>query len=190
VDSLKGKLILDGGLLADSEFARTVVLICWHDQEGAFGLVLNRPSEHKVGESLSVNLPEALALQRLYIGGPVQPQLLSLLVYDPAAAVNDLKTDDRPMVAPGLRLASSIEEILEFGCGTSPSSRVLFFAGYAGWASGQLDNEMKAGAWLTHPSSTDLIFTPEPQVLWKQILRTKGPEYRLVAETPDDISLN
>jgi putative transcriptional regulator len=67
---------------------------------------------------------------------------------------------------------------------------VKFFAGYAGWSPGQLDGEMKVDAWLTHPATMDHVFHPRPEELWKSILRSKGLLYRLLAESPDDVSRN
>src|ERR1700733_2432914 len=77
--SLQGQLILDGGKLHGSFFHRSVVLVCQHDAEGAFGLILNRSTENKVGQALVANLPERIKEQLLFIGGPVQPQSLSFL---------------------------------------------------------------------------------------------------------------
>src|SRR5256712_11374008 len=79
---LKGQLLLDSGQLRGSFFQRTVVLICQHDAEGAFGLVLNRTTEKKVGEVLVANLPEPLKEAPLYLGGPVQPSAMSFLHSD------------------------------------------------------------------------------------------------------------
>src|ERR1043165_7308791 len=80
--SLKGQLLLDNGRLQGSFFHRTVVLICQHNEDGAFGLMLNRPTGKKIGEALSANLPEQLKIQELFLGGPVQPQALSYLHSD------------------------------------------------------------------------------------------------------------
>src|SRR5271166_6353462 len=80
--SLKGQLLLDGGKLHGSFFHRTVVLICQHDEEGAFGLILNRTSENKVGETLVANLSDTIKDQLLFVGGPVQPATLSFLHSD------------------------------------------------------------------------------------------------------------
>jgi putative transcriptional regulator len=80
--------------------------------------------------------------------------------------------------------------LIELAQSSSPTQKVKVFAGYAGWSPGQLDDEMRRKAWLTHPATLDLIFTPEPENLWKTILRAKGPEYRLLSETPEDLSWN
>ena len=185
MQSLKGQLLLDGGKLAGSEFHHTVVLICEHDPEGALGLVLNRISEQTLAECLAEPLPEALQESPLYLGGPVRPQTLSCLIQEPAAG--ELTTAH---VLPGLRLTHQLDAILEPSGNCGPFSQIKFFAGYAGWSAGQLDNELKAGAWLTHPATIDLVFDPAPVDLWKLILRKKGPAYRLLAEAPDDISQN
>src|SRR5581483_7854564 len=80
--SLRGQFLLDGGKLTGSFFHRTVVLICQHDAEGAFGLILNRPANAKMGEALVANLPDVLKQQPLFIGGPVQPTAFSFLHSD------------------------------------------------------------------------------------------------------------
>jgi putative transcriptional regulator len=185
MQSLKGKLILDGGKLAGSEFHRTVVLICHHDPAGAFGLVLNRPSEHQVGEFLTEPLPEAVNDLSLYVGGPVQPQALSCLIHVPT---NDDVTE--ATVIPGLRIAHTLDELAELAGEFPAPTQLKFFAGYAGWSPAQLDNEMKQAAWLTYPASMELVFHPRPDELWKLILRNMGPACRLLAETPDDLSRN
>src|SRR5580698_866243 len=80
--SLQGQLLLDGGKLQGSFFHRSVVLICQHDEEGAFGLILNRSSENTVGEALVANLSDTVKEQPLFVGGPVQPGTLSFLHTD------------------------------------------------------------------------------------------------------------
>ena len=80
--SLKGQLLLDGGRLHGSFFHRTVVLVCQHDPDGAFGLVLNRSSDGRVGELLNAEVPERLKDQPVYVRGPVQPAALSYLHTD------------------------------------------------------------------------------------------------------------
>lgn len=179
---LKGQLLLDGGNLRGSFFNRTVVLICQHDAEGAFGLILNRASENTVGDMLVADLPASLKSQSLFVGGPVQPAALSYLhtdVFVPNANV-----------MPNLNLGHSLEALVDLGESYSTTQKVKIFAGYAGWSPGQLEDEMKRGAWLTHPASADLIFHPEPEQLWKLILLQKGWQYRLLAEAPEDLAWN
>jgi putative transcriptional regulator len=179
---LQGQLLLDAGELGGSFFARSVVLICQHDAEGAFGLVLNHTTDKKFGEVVNADLPDALKEQPLFIGGPVQPTAMSYLHSD--TFLPDAN------VMSGLSLGHSLEELLELGGGYSPTRMLRTFAGYAGWAPGQLESEMKRNSWLTHPATIDLVFDPDPATLWKKILRTKGWKYRLLSDAPEDPSVN
>ena len=183
--SLKGQLLLDGGNLTGSEFHRTVVLICQHDSEGAFGLVLNRASEHTVADSIVATLPPMIQDLPLFLGGPVQPQLVNCLLSESVNA-EPIGTQ----VLPGIRLLHDWDELMKPEVELEAFHQINFFAGYAGWSPSQLDNEMKMNAWLTHPATVELVFHPKPSELWRLILRTKGPQYRLLAELPDNLSHN
>src|SRR5580704_8433590 len=159
---LKGQLLLDNGSLGGSFFQRTVVLVCQHDAEGAFGLVLNRASGNKLGEMLVADLPDQLKNQPLYLGGPVQLSALSFLHSDnflPEASV-----------MPNLDLGHSLDSLVELGESFSVTKKVKMFAGYAGWSAGQLEGEMKRHAWLTHPASLELVFNNATDRLWQMIL--------------------
>ena len=180
--SLKAQLILDHGKLQGSYFHRTVILVCQHDEEGAFGLVLNRTSDNKVGDALVAALPESFKEQALYLGGPVQPQALSYLHHDVFLPEAD--------VMENLQLGHTLDALMELGDAVSATQKLKIFAGYAGWSPGQLDDEMKRDTWLTHPASLDLVYHPEPRELWPLILRQKGGPYRLLADAPEDLSWN
>src|ERR1700691_814115 len=101
--SLQGQLILDGGKLHGAFFHRSVVLICQHDAEGAFGLILNRSSESKVGQALVANLSEGVKAQPLFVGGPVQPGSLSFLHSDTVVL--------QANVMPNLSLGHSLDAL-------------------------------------------------------------------------------
>jgi len=179
---LKGQLLLDSGQLNGSFFQRTVVLVCQHDAEGALGLVLNRSSGNKLGEMVVADVPDQLKDHPLYLGGPVQLSALSYLHSD----------DFLPggSVMPNLDLGHSLESLVELGESFSVTRKIKMFAGYAGWSAGQLEDEMKRKAWLTHPASLDLVFNTDTEQLWRCILRQKGWKYRLLADLPEDVSLN
>ena len=179
---LKGHLLLDSGQLRGSFFQRTVVLICQHDAEGAFGLVLNRGAGKKVGDAIVADVPESLKEQALYLGGPVQPSLLSYLHTDQFLL--------NANVMPNLDLGHSLDDLVEIGQSFSATQQVRIFAGYAGWSPGQLEDEMKREAWLTHPASVELVFNTKPEELWQIILREKGWKYRLLSQVPEDLSWN
>jgi len=179
---LRGQLLLDSGQLRGSFFQRTVVLICQHDAEGAFGLVLNRATGSNVGEMIVADLPDHVKGSPLFLGGPVQPSALSFLHTD--AFIPDAN------VLPNLSLGHSVDSLMEIGESFSPTRKLKMFVGYAGWSPGQLEDEMKRKAWLTHPASLELVFETEPAQLWKMILRQKGWKYKLLSQTPEDLSLN
>ena len=179
---LKGQLLLDSGQLRGSFFQRTVVLVCQHDAEGAFGLVLNRTTGSNAGDMIVANLPNTLKACPLFLGGPVQPSALSFLHTD--AFIPDAN------VLPNLSLGHSLDALLEIGESFSTTQKIKMFAGYAGWSPGQLEDELKRDAWLTHPATIDLVFDCDPNQLWQRILRQKGWKYRLLADMPEDLSLN
>lgn len=179
---LKGQFLLDGGKLRGSYFHRTVVLICNHDEEGAFGLVINRASDNRVGDLIVADLPDALKDQKLYAGGPVQPAALSYL--HTSAFIPD------GGILPNLSVGHSLEELVDIGESYSPQTQVKIFAGYAGWSPGQLEDEMKRGSWLTFPATNDLVFLAQPDEIWRSIMKQLGWEQRLFADSPDDPSWN
>ncbi len=180
--SLRGQLLLDGGGLAGSFFNHTVVLVCQHDATGAFGHVLNRTAENTVGDVIEADLPDSIKGEPLYLGGPVQPSALSYL-YAPEGCENG-------DVMEQLQLRHSLDELVELGDKFVPSQRLKVFAGYAGWAPGQLDDEMKRKSWLTYPADFNLIFSADAKKLWKQIVSGLGWQYKLLADGPDDLSSN
>jgi putative transcriptional regulator len=179
---LKGQLLLDSGQLRGSFFQRSVVLICQHDAEGAFGLMLNRETGNTVGDAVVADLPDLLRTCPLYLGGPVQPTALTFL--HSSAFIPDAN------VMPNLSMGHSLDELIEIGESFSPDRKIKLFAGYAGWGPGQLEDEMKRSAWLTFPASLHLVFDASPALLWKSILSQKGWRYKLLSQMPEDPSLN
>lgn len=181
--SLRGQLLLDSGELSGSFFARTVVLVCQHDAEGAFGLVLNRLTGNKVGEALVADLPDLLKVSPLFLGGPVQPTAMTFL------HTNSLLPE--ASILPNLAMGHSLDSLVELAESLNPSQKVKVFAGYAGWSPGQLESELQRNAWLVHPASLDLVFETPASELWRKILLAKGgPKLKLLAQLPDDLSRN
>jgi putative transcriptional regulator len=181
MDSSRGQLLIAGPGLLDPNFWRTVVLVVEHDDEGAFGLVLNRTSETTVGEAV----PELDELvdpdERLFIGGPVQPSGVIVLgrFEDPGDAAL-LAFDDVGVL--------STEAPTPDGSAGLRSSRA--FVGHAGWGPGQLDSELERGDWILEPAQLSDAFCEDPGGLWSAALARKGGGYALVARMPPDPSLN
>jgi putative transcriptional regulator len=180
-ESLTGQLLLASPTLRDPNFARTVVLIGVHSEEGAMGIVLNRPSALTVGEAvpqLEATLDEQ---EPVYIGGPVQPNSIVLLAefLDPSPA-GLLVLGRIGFPAPD----TDIEEL------TRATARGRVFAGYAGWSEGQLDAELDQGDWIVQPAQPQDVFCEEPEDLWSEVLTRKGGSYALIARMPTDPSVN
>jgi len=180
--SLQGHFLLDGGKLRGSYFHRTVVLVCHHDAEGAFGLVVNRASDNHVGDLILADLPDQLKEQKLFAGGPVQPAALSYLHND-----NFLPDAN---VMPNLSLGHSLEELVDIGESFSTTQRIKIFAGYSGWSPGQLEDELNRDSWLTYPATVELVFHTPPEQLWKEIMKHLGWQQQLFADSPEDLSWN
>jgi putative transcriptional regulator len=180
-ESLAGQLLLASPALRDPNFSRTVVLIGVHSEEGAMGVVLNRPSAVTVGEAIP-QLEEAVdESEPVYVGGPVQPSSIVFLAefLDPAPA-GLLVLGRIGFPAPD----ADIGELAE------ATGRRRVFAGYAGWGEGQLDAEVGQGDWIAHPAIPDDVFTDAPDDLWGAALVRKGGSYALLARMPADPTVN
>ncbi len=181
--SLQGQLLIASPHLADGNFYRSVVLMVKHDEEGALGLILNRPTANTVSDIWRMIAESDLDCDRpLYMGGPVAGPLVCL---------HRLKSCSEAEVLPGVFFAAHKEQLLKI---VSQSSRPFrLFTGYAGWSGGQLEGELEAGGWLVLPADKKLVFY-EQEDLWEQVVRTigedtLGPAIKL-RHMPDDPSLN
>ena len=179
MDSARGQLLIAGPALLDPNFWRTVVLMVEHTEEGALGLVLNRPSETTVGDAVP-QLEELVNLEEnLFIGGPVQPSSVIVLAEfeDPGDAAL-IAFDDIGV----LGAEASLEDA---GAGVR-SGRA--FVGHAGWGPGQLDGELERGDWIVEPARLEDAFSGDPESLWASVLTRKGGTYALIARRPADPS--
>jgi putative transcriptional regulator len=181
MESIRGQLLIAGPGLLDPNFWRTVVLMVEHNDDGALGLVLNRPSETTVGEAVP-ELGELVDLdQRLFIGGPVQPSAVIILAQfeDPA---------DAALIA-----FDDIGVLASEASADHPSARVRrgrAFVGHSGWGPGQLDSEIERGDWILESASREDAFADSPIELWPAVLTRKGGSYALLARMPADPSVN
>jgi putative transcriptional regulator len=180
-ESFAGRLLVASTALQDPNFARTVVLIGLHSEEGALGLVLNRPSTSTVGSAVP-QLGELLDDEdQVFVGGPVQATTIVMLAEftDPAAA-GLLVLGRIGLPAPD----ASLDQLVV------ATSRRRAYAGYAGWSEGQLDAEVAAGDWIAQDALPDDVFSQQPEELWSSVLTRKGGRYALLARMPLDPSLN
>jgi putative transcriptional regulator len=172
-ESMAGRLLIASPSMPDY-FHRTVILVVEHSDEGAFGLVLNRPSETTVGEA-SPELAELIGEEHLiHVGGPVQPNAVT--------AVGDHAD---PTVATKVIVGSvgmvDLDDPPEL-------NRLRVYVGYAGWGAGQLDAELEQEAWIVEDAHPDDPFRDGD--LWSAALARKGGEFALLARMPPDPSVN
>jgi putative transcriptional regulator len=180
VDTLQGHLLIASPSLLDPNFRRAVVLVTEHTDEGAAGLVLNRPSPASVTELVPQLEELAEDEDQVWLGGPVQPDAVLVLgeFVDP---------DDAAVPLFGSLGFPSLDEPEEV---VPATTRRRVFAGYAGWGAGQLEDELERDDWIVEPALNDDAFTDAPDNLWADVLRRKGGIYELVSRMPEDPSVN
>ncbi len=178
-DSLAGRLLVATPLLDEPTFNRAVVLVCAHDEESALGLVLNRPVH---AETVQEHLPAWSSLATspgvLFEGGPVEPAV--------ALSLGQAKSPGTDFAVVG---ATGLVELV----GPDPTigyQRVRVFAGYAGWGAGQLDDEVKDGAWFVVDAVERDVYSNEPESLWRDVLLRQPGKLAMFARMPLDPNLN
>jgi putative transcriptional regulator len=181
MDSTRGQLLVAGPTLADPNFWRTVVLIIEHNEEGALGLVLNRPSETTAGEAVPELEPVVELDEPLFVGGPVQPSSVIVLgQFEDASDAALIAFEDVGVLGAG-------GETDQLGAGVRAGRA---FVGHSGWGPGQLDSELERGDWILEPARREDAFSAEPRELWEEVLTRKGGSYALIARMPPDPSVN
>jgi putative transcriptional regulator len=182
VDFLRGKLILAAPTLLDPNFVRTVVLIAEHTEEGAMGLVLNRPAASTVIEAVPDLAWLAGSDERVFVGGPVaETAVIVLAEFERPEVAGALVDGDLGFIGTDADDPDALEGAVR---------RARVFAGHAGWGPGQLEGELEEEAWIVEPPRREEIFSEDPAGLWAAVLRRKGRRYALLSTMPLDPSLN
>ena len=179
-ESLRGKLLIASPALTDPSFARAVVLMTEHSEDGAMGIVLNRPAV-ATARDLMPALSDIARDDPLFLGGPVQPEAVVLLAEfaDTSAAAW--------IVVADVGLASAETDFDELG---DAVRRGRFYAGYSGWGPGQLEMELEIDSWIVEPPLPTELFPDDPDSLWSDVLARKGGSYTLISRMPDNPSMN
>jgi putative transcriptional regulator len=180
VETLRGQLLLSSASLFDPNFRRTVVLIGHHDEEGAVGVVLNRPFDVTVGDAVPPLASLVPAGEPLFHGGPVQPEA--------AVVVADFADPTKAGVIAFGTIGFLAEET-DVG-DTAMVRRARVYAGYSGWGPGQLESELEEDAWLVTPARPEDVFLDDPDRLWDQVLTRLGRGYEIMRTMPFDPSAN
>ncbi|MEZ0283708.1 MAG: YqgE/AlgH family protein, partial [Thermoleophilia bacterium] len=176
------RLLVASPSLSDPNFRRAVVLLLEHSDEGALGLVLNRPTPLVAREALPGTLAESMPDdERVYQGGPVQPEAVIVLAdFTDTTLAASVAFDRVGIVDPDAdasRLGGAVRAIRAYG-------------GYAGWGEGQLEQEIAEEAWIDASPASEDVFGDDPDGLWSRVLERKGGAWRLIARMPENPSVN
>jgi putative transcriptional regulator len=178
---LKGKLLIASPALVDPNFVRAVVLVAEHSPDGTLGLILNRPSDSSVADSVGELRGVVEVGDPVYVGGPVQTDAVMVLAeFEDATLAAALVLEDIGF----LPAEADMDEI------TAVTRRARVFAGHSGWAAGQLDAELEEGAWILTEAFPDDVFVRDADELWAAALERKGGAYAQLARVPEDPSVN
>ncbi len=181
----KGSFLIANPRLHDPNFNLTVVLICEYNEDGAFGLIVNRALSVSISEALKNN-PDALENKnKVYSGGPVQTNHLLYLHNNNSHPINSEK------ICEGVYLGGEINFLNNLLSNKMPEDvSYRLYLGSAGWGAGQLDEEMKINSWIVCPAQEKFVFHPNPDKVWREILRSMGGRYALLSTYPPDPILN
>ena len=194
--SLKGSILIASPGLLDPNFVRTVVLVAEHNEQGALGLILNRPAATSIGDLWAAlgGDPEECA-GRAFVGGPVEKNAVFLL-----HGHLDLAGAQDPVVE-GVYLSGEVDTLKQVlareagapaavAAGGSPPGKLRVYCGYSGWGEGQLDRELEEGGWLTRPATASDVFSSTPEGLWARALGSLGGVYQFFSLMPPDPEMN
>ncbi|WP_420150438.1 YqgE/AlgH family protein [Spirosoma sp.] len=176
-----GDLLIAEPFMGDTNFDRSVVLVCEHNQTGTFGLILNQLTDihlSDVVEEVHADLP-------LYIGGPVQQNTLHFIHRRPDLIEGSIR------VLNDLYWSGDFEQIKQaVNLGTLTERDARFFIGYSGWGEGQLDAELNQKAWIISHTTAGFLFDTPTKEFWRGVLKRMGGEYKSIAHYPVDPRLN
>jgi putative transcriptional regulator len=188
-DPKAGRLLVATPLLGDPNFRRTVVLIVEHEEiQGTLGVVLNRPTAVEVSQVLDQWTDLTSEPSVVFRGGPVAPSSALALALIPG--------NDEPIGWRALDGAPALARLGLLDLDTPPKllgpaiTSMRVYAGYAGWSPGQLEAEIDEGAWYVLSAEPGDAFVPEPELLWRQVLRRQEGDLAFLATYPDDPAMN
>ena len=186
-ESCTGKLLLSVPQMLDPNFMHTVVLVCEHTREGAYGFVVNQRADYTM-EQLVPDHPELSSLELpVFSGGPVPAAALQFVHRVPATIPGGYE------LGAGLYLGGDVSALAAFAGehGARAASDVRLFLGYSGWGEGQLDNELAVGSWVTAEADPELVFATEAsEAVWRRAMRGLGDDGEGLSHLPPDVTWN
>ena len=175
----KGSLLIANPVLPDPNFSRTVILLCDHDDQGSFGLVINRSTQLRAPDLfLNINILKSYN-EKIYLGGPVSQSMVFFLCRSPSAAG---KLDE---ICSGVYLGSNLETLESlYSSLENPEQDIRFYLGYSGWSGGQLAEEMDQNSWLVQRANEQFIFLDSESLIWPKAVNSLGKEYQYLTKAP------
>ena len=178
----RGKILISEPLLSDNYFKRSVVLLAEHNEEGSFGIILNKPIDNEFNEILS-DFPDFSG--PLYLGGPVSNSSLFFI-----HTLGDM-IDNSQEIMKGLYWGGDIEAVRELlMLKKIDVNQIRFCVGYSGWGSNQLEEELKRNSWLVSSLPVELLLNTTPDDLWEFALNSLDEEYTYWTNFPTDPGMN
>jgi len=182
-ESTRHHLLLSVPDLGDENFDRAVVFMVEHNQEGAMGLMLNRPSSTTVGEHLDSLPADVCAPSVFFVGGPVEVGgIVALGLRSLAGELHNAEVVSGPIVA--------VEADSLINGDVAGVDSVRLFTGYSGWGPGQLEYELGQGVWHIAEALPDDVFCGDPGALWRSVMRRQGGRLSSIGLYPDDPAVN
>ena len=176
---LAGQLLIAMPGMRDERFAKTVIYMCAHNEEGAMGLVLNQRLESltfsELMSQLEIDEDQAPEGVPVHFGGPVEAGRGFVL------HTTDYQQDATLEVENGVAVTATVDILKAIAQGKGPQKSLLAL-GYAGWGPGQLDMEIRANGWLQVPSDSEIIFDIEPDTKWERAIQRLGIDPRMLSE--------
>jgi putative transcriptional regulator len=183
IGTTKGRLLVASPALGDDNFDRTVVFMLEHNDDGALGVIINRPSDEADVEGLESWTELASPPAVVFHGGPVEPDAL----------IGIARTES---ARDGVGWAPITDSLGTVDLSESPVEiapvldAIRIFRGYSGWSPGQLEGELSVNAWIVADANSTDVFDQHPSELWRTVLRRQEGSLRWLANAPDDLSAN
>ncbi len=179
----RGDFLISEPFMNDPIFGRTVVYLCEHNDDGSFGFIINRPTEVKVSDILDI---ATFCNETVFVGGPVEQNTLHFILR------GDKGIEGSVEIAEDIYWGGNFDHLLsKIENKVIASEDVRFFVGYSGWSDGQLDAEMEEGFWIVQKKpNPSLLFDLESEQQWREVLRSMGGEFKVIANYPIDPRLN
>ncbi len=182
----RGRLLVASPLLTDPNFWRTVVILLEQGEEGALGLVLNRPSDTELDIPLPGWETAAAEPSVVFVGGPVQPEVAIALASADGGFSAQEPDGWREVVGP----IGTVDLDMDPLEASVRFHGIRIFAGYSGWGPGQLEDEIAAGAWFVVTATPEDVLNAHPDEMWSEVLRRQGGDLGMLANFPPHPSLN